>query len=146
DVDGRLWPPFALRYRRAPSILSLSKDLRYRRACAHRIQSTGQGIDFGSVIGSASPGPASRWRASTPRHHGVTLSTFAGSTASPRRGITSCTPFAEPSDNKVSAGSSHACSARLKVPQCTGRNAPPPSSDQASSALAGPRWMSPHDG
>ena len=70
----------------------------------------------------------------------------AGSIAWPSRGITSCAlPFV-PSDSSVSAGSSQACSARLKVPQCTGRKAPPPSRSSAFNAFAGPRWMWPHDG
>jgi len=46
-----------------------------RREKGFRGQSTGQGIDLGSVIGAGSMTGAARSRASTPRHQGVTRST-----------------------------------------------------------------------
>ena len=110
-------------------------------------QSSGQPATLGTLRASASVttvSPACGEPAL--RHHGVTRSTCAGSTGSPRRGMTSCTPRAGALASSVSAGSSQACMARLKVPQCTGRRAPPPSSAWASSALSGPRWMSPQEG
>ena len=49
-------------------------------------------------------------------------------------------------DSRSPTGSSQACVDSANVPQCTGISTPPPSRPCASSALAGPRWMSPHDG
>src|SRR6267143_2168831 len=79
---------------------------------------------FGKVVATGVSGSDSRAVLSTTRHHGSTPSACAGSTGSPRRGITSCTPALGPSSSKVSAGWSQACIARLNVPQCTGRKAP----------------------
>ena len=45
--------------------------------------------------------------------------------------MTSCAPAFAPNSSNVSAGWSQACIARLNVPQCTGRKAPPPSSANA---------------
>nr|WP_244542251.1 alcohol dehydrogenase catalytic domain-containing protein [Azotobacter beijerinckii] len=72
----------------------------------------------------------------TPRHHGSTASNRAGSTGSPRRGITSPSGACASS---TSAGWDQGCMARLKVPQCTGRRRPLPSCAQAFRALSGPR-------
>src|SRR5437773_10359071 len=98
----------------------------------------------GSVVGAS--GFDSSEGESTTRHHGSTPSACAGSTGSPRRGITSCAPALGLSSSKDSAGWSQACIARLNVPQCTGRKAPPPSNASAFSAFSGPRCMSPHEG
>ena len=57
-----------------------------------------------------------------------------------RRGAASrvARPPSAPSSSSASAGSSQACIARLNVPQCTGRNAPPPSSASAFERVLGP--------
>ena len=119
-------------------------------ASSERAQSIGHGIAFGSSVAAGAMGSGAcaflSTRFSALRHHGVTPSTCAGSMASPRRGMIRCAPAFGANSNNSSAGWSHACIARQNVPQCTGRNAPPPSIASAFSAFAGPRWMSPHTG
>ena len=113
---------------------------------AELFQSIGHRMAFGKVIAEGVLRSGSRLVESTTRHQGSTDSACAGSTGSPRRGITSCAPAFGPSSSSASAGWSQACIARLNVPQCTGRNGPPPRRASASSAFLGPRWMSPHAG
>ena len=90
-------------------------------------QSAGQTMPLGNASGTASTGTGSATGrpSSSPRHQAVTPLTRDGCTASPSRGITSGAWVRDANPSKVSAGSSQACMARLKVPQCTGRKAPP---------------------
>ena len=80
----------------------------------------------------------SRKGAAPARHHGVGLHVRRLDRLAEARHQQLRAALRRRAASSVSAGSSQACIARLKVPQCTGRKAPPPSSASASSAFAGP--------
>ena len=94
---------------------------------------------FGSVIAAGISGPAPRATASTTRHHGVDVVRVRrlDRLAEPRHDELRAA-LSGASVSSVSAGWSQACIARLNVPQCTGRKAPPPSSASAFSAFSRP--------
>lgn len=82
----------------------------------------------------------------TARAEDVGPSVCAGSKGRPSCGVSTRACFASARASNVSAGSSHACSARSNVPPCTGSRAPPPSASNARRAFSGPGWMALHAG
>src|SRR5690606_7218368 len=137
-------PLLAVPRRDRPTLLQVYRPETNRAPIAPPPQSLGGG---GVPPSSDPPGSLGPCSAAIARHHGaLCCGASTGSTASPNRGVNSCTPDSAAWVHAVSIGWSQRWVDRSKVPQWIGSSGPPPSAACAARAFMGPRWMLAHAG